>query len=78
MPVCQLIQEHVHGQIPLYSGKTAWLRVAGEIKVSGAQLMLHRWQQALQDASACNSASEAKGGKAAADGLSYVLQQAAR
>ena len=40
--------------------------------------MLHRWQQALQDASACNSASEAKGGKAAADGLSYVLQQAAR
>ena len=51
--------------------------VAGDSKVPCAQLTLHRWQQAVQDASAPQSTASANASQATTDGLLGVLQHAA-
>jgi len=48
--------------------------IAGDSK---AQLTLHRWQQALQDASALQSTASANASQVTTDGLLGILQHAA-
>jgi len=51
--------------------------IAGDSKASCAQLTLHRWQQALQDASALQSTASANASQVTTDGLLGILQHAA-
>ncbi|DBA85870.1 TPA: HAUS augmin-like complex, subunit 5, variant 2 [Trebouxia sp. C0004] len=51
--------------------------VSGDSKAPCAQLTLHRWQQALQDASTPYSTTSANASQATPDGLLDILQHAA-
>ncbi|KAL0023018.1 hypothetical protein WJX79_009494 [Trebouxia sp. C0005] len=51
--------------------------VSGDSKAPCAQLTLHRWQQAVQDAPAPHSTASANASQATTDGLLGILQHAA-